>query len=99
MLILRTYQLTQLKIRDLLARMMGVDFSAGTILQAHGKAAQALAAPTRDKGRQTGAPSVAQASGRVPILARKRRQPVLGGGHAPGSAVQLAALTGALYGT
>jgi transposase len=39
------YHLTQFKIRDLLARMMGVDFSVGAISQAHGKVAQALAAP------------------------------------------------------
>jgi transposase len=41
------YHLTQLKIRDLLARMTGVDFSIGAISQAHGKVAQALAAPVR----------------------------------------------------
>ena len=39
------YHLTQFKIRDLLARMMGVDFSVGAISQAHGKVAQALKAP------------------------------------------------------
>jgi len=39
------YHLTQFKIRDLLARMMGVDFSVGAISQAHGLVAQALAAP------------------------------------------------------
>lgn len=39
------YQLTQFKVRDLLARMMGVDFSVGAISQAHGLVAQALAAP------------------------------------------------------
>lgn len=44
------YQLTQLKIRDLLARMMGVDFSVGAISQAHGKVAQALAAPVAQAG-------------------------------------------------
>lgn len=31
------YHLTQFKIRDLLAQMMGVDFSVGAISQAHGK--------------------------------------------------------------
>jgi threonine synthase len=36
------YHLTQFKIRDLLARMMGVDFSVGAISQAQGKLAQAL---------------------------------------------------------
>lgn len=39
------YHLTQFKVRDLLARMMGVDFSVGAISQAHGLVAQALAAP------------------------------------------------------
>ena len=39
------YHLTQFKIRDLLARMMGVDFSVGAISQAQGKLAQALKAP------------------------------------------------------
>lgn len=37
--------LTQGKIRDLMAQLLGVDFSIGTISQAHGKVAQALAAP------------------------------------------------------
>lgn len=37
--------LTQGKIRDLLAQLMGLDFSIGAISQAHGKVAQALAAP------------------------------------------------------
>ena len=39
------YHLTQYKIRDLLARLLGVDFSVGAISQAHGKVALALAAP------------------------------------------------------
>lgn len=39
------FHLTQFKIRDLMARMLGVDFSVGAISQAHGKVAQALAAP------------------------------------------------------
>ena len=38
------YHLTQYKIRDLLARLLGVDFSVGAISQAHGKVALALAA-------------------------------------------------------
>jgi transposase len=42
------YQLTQFKIRDLLARLMGVDFSVGAISQAHGKLAAALAAPVHE---------------------------------------------------
>jgi transposase len=41
------YHLTQLKVRDLLARVMGVDFSIGAISQAHGKVAQALAGPVK----------------------------------------------------
>lgn len=44
------YHLTQFKIRDLLARVMGVDFSVGAISQAHGKVAQALAAPVEQAG-------------------------------------------------
>ena len=39
------YHLTQGKIRDLLAQMLGVDFSVGAISQAHGKLASALQAP------------------------------------------------------
>jgi hypothetical protein len=39
------YHLTQFKIRDLLAGMMGVDFIVGAIAQAQGKPAQALKAP------------------------------------------------------
>lgn len=39
------YHLTQFKIRDLLARLMGVDFSVGAISQAHGKVAEALQKP------------------------------------------------------
>lgn len=43
------YHLTQFKIRDLLARLMGIDFSVGAISQAQGKlAAAALRAPTRE---------------------------------------------------
>ena len=42
------FQLTQMKIRDLLARLMGVDFSVGAISQAHGKVALALAAPVSE---------------------------------------------------
>lgn len=39
------YHLTQDKIRSLLGELMGLQFSLGTISQAHGKVAQALAAP------------------------------------------------------
>lgn len=42
------YHLTQFKIRDLLAQMLGVDFSVGAISQAHGKVAAALQAPVRE---------------------------------------------------
>jgi transposase len=42
------YHLTQFKIRDLLAQLTGVDFSVGAISQAHGKLAQALAAPVHE---------------------------------------------------
>ena len=44
------YLLTQLKIRDLLARLMGVDFSVGAISQAHGKVALALKGPVAQIG-------------------------------------------------
>ena len=39
------FHLTQFKIRDLLAQLMGVDFSVGAISAAHGKVAAALKAP------------------------------------------------------
>ena len=39
------FHLTQGKIRDLLAQMLGVDFSLGAISQAHGKMAAAMKAP------------------------------------------------------
>jgi transposase len=39
------YHLTQFKIRNLLASLMGVDFSVGSISAAHGKVAAALKAP------------------------------------------------------
>ena len=42
------HHLTQFKIRDLLAQMMGLDFSVGAISQAHGKLAQALKAPVEE---------------------------------------------------
>lgn len=41
------YHLTQHKIRDLLAQVLGVDFSVGAISQAHGLVAQALAVPVQ----------------------------------------------------
>ena len=39
------YHLTQQKTRDLLAQLLGVDFSVGAISEAHGKVAEALKAP------------------------------------------------------
>ncbi|MEO8123954.1 MAG: IS66 family transposase [Burkholderiales bacterium] len=42
------YHLTQFKTRDLLAQMLGVDFSVGAISQAHGKVAAALKAPVAE---------------------------------------------------
>ncbi|WP_251969162.1 IS66 family transposase [Sphaerotilus microaerophilus] len=39
------FHLTQGKIRDLLAQLLGLDFSVGAISQAHGKVAAALKAP------------------------------------------------------
>ena len=43
------YHLTQQKVRDLLAQVLGVDFSVGAISQAHGLVAQALAAPVQQE--------------------------------------------------
>jgi transposase len=48
------YHLTQFKIRDLLARLMGVDFCVGTISAAHGKLAQALRAPVQEAQQSLG---------------------------------------------
>jgi transposase len=45
------FHLTQFKIRDVLAHMMGLDFSVGAVSQAHGKVAQALKAPVHDASR------------------------------------------------
>ena len=42
------FHLTQFKTRDLLAQMMGLDFSVGAISQAHGKVAAALKAPVAE---------------------------------------------------
>jgi transposase len=42
------YHLTQFKIRDLLAQMMGLDFSVGAISQAQGLVAAALKAPVAE---------------------------------------------------
>ena len=42
------FHLTQFKIRDLLAQMVGLDFSVGAISQAHGKVAQALKAAVHE---------------------------------------------------
>ena len=39
------YHLTQGKVRDFLAQVLGLDFSVGTVSQAHAKVALALAAP------------------------------------------------------
>ena len=39
------YHLTQQKTRDLLAQLLGVDFSVGAISQAHGKVSEALRVP------------------------------------------------------
>ena len=45
------YQLTQGKVRDLLAQVLGLDFSVGAVSQAHGKVALALAAPVLEAAR------------------------------------------------
>jgi transposase len=52
------YQMPQLKIRDLLARLTGLDFSVGAISQAHGKVAAALAAPVDEATRSLGQAAV-----------------------------------------
>lgn len=54
------YHLTQFKIRDLLARVLGMDFSVGAISQAHGKVAQALKAPVSQLGEHMSQAPVAQ---------------------------------------
>lgn len=54
------YHLTQLKIRDLLARVLGVDFSVGAISQAHGLVAQALKAPVLQLGEHMAQAPVVQ---------------------------------------
>jgi len=46
------YHLTQMKARDLLAEVLGVDFSVGAISQAHGKVALALKEPLREVAAQ-----------------------------------------------
>ena len=46
------YHLTQHKVRNLLAQLMGVDFSVGAISQAHGKVAQALEVPVQEIAQQ-----------------------------------------------
>lgn len=45
------YHLTQGKVRDLLAHLLGVDFSIGAISQAYGKVADALKAPVAAAAR------------------------------------------------
>ncbi len=52
------YHLTQFKIRDLLARMMGVNFSVGAISEAHGKVAAALKAPAAQAAASLSAAAV-----------------------------------------
>ena len=45
------YQLPQGKVRDLLAQVLGLDFSVGAVSQAHGKVALALAAPVLEAAK------------------------------------------------
>ena len=45
------YHLTQGKVRDLLAQVLGLDFSVGAVSQAHGKVALALAEPVHEAAR------------------------------------------------
>jgi transposase len=61
------YHLTQFKIRDLLAQMMGLSFSVGAISQAHGKVAAALKAPLAEaSGTLASAPVVHMDETRYP---------------------------------
>ena len=46
------YHLTQGKVRDLLAQVLGVDFSLGAVSQAHGKLARALYVPVHEAARR-----------------------------------------------
>ncbi|WP_298231356.1 IS66 family transposase, partial [uncultured Azohydromonas sp.] len=52
------YHLSQHKVRDLLAQLLGIDFSIGAISQAHGKVAAALKAPVQHAAALAGAPVV-----------------------------------------
>src|SRR5574340_2349 len=52
------YQMPQLKIRDLLAQLAGLDFSVGAISAAHGKVAAALGAPVDEAARSLGQAAV-----------------------------------------
>jgi transposase len=52
------YHLTQLKIRNLLAEMAGLDFSVGAISHAHGKVAAAMDAPVAELARTLSTASV-----------------------------------------
>lgn len=52
------YHLTQGKTRDLLAQVLGLDFSLGAISQAHGKVARALYAPVHEAARRLAASPV-----------------------------------------
>lgn len=52
------FHLTQGKIRDLLAQMLGLDFSLGAISQAHGKVAAALQAPVAAAAASLGGAAV-----------------------------------------
>ena len=74
------YHLTQFKIRDLLAHMMGLDFSVGAISQVHGKVAAALKAPVAE---------AAATLARAPVLhLDETRYPRAGSGNWAWAAVQ-----------
>ena len=61
------YHLTQGKTRELLAQVLGVNFSLGAISQAHGKVAQALHIPVREAAATlAGAPVVHMDETRYP---------------------------------
>lgn len=88
------FHLTQGKIRDLLAQMLGLDFSVGAISQAHGKVAAALAAPVAAAAASLGCGGVVH--GRDALPARRIGQLGLGCDSAQAGGLHHPALAGAL---
>jgi transposase len=79
------YHLTQKKTRDLLAQVLGVDFSVGAVSQAYGVVAQALSAPVQ-QARQGLRQAAAQASAVIGM--DETRYPYEGGTNWVWAAVQ-----------